>query len=343
MAAPITDDVVVDDRLLRAFSLPRDATATRVSERVVRVRSRSTRDVEAGGVDVDVALKTWEPADGAHAHVEAALLAALAGRTGPALRVQTLLGKVFDDEGAVTLATRWEPGVKRGYADIDDDTWHALGRALAALHTAFDHVTDVSGLPEVPDLVAVVVARDLVAERQQLLDHQRAVRARGGDRFARFFDDRLRLLEAHGAASQKRPPSRESGLLHNDYNEHNYLFVDGRAPMILDVERAARGPRELEVVRCLNHLPLVAPARAARFVAGYRSLRALDPGVVAWCVDVSLVAHAVKHWPVERWLQGKDGADALLDGMAALTTSLAAPSAASALRQFFADALAGAP
>jgi len=67
-------------------------------------------------------------------------------------------------------------------------------------------------------------------------------------------------------------------------------------------------------VRSLNHLPLVAPAHASAFVAGYRRRRPLDAEGLRWAIDRSLLEHAIKSWPLEHWLADVPGADAALAG-----------------------------
>lgn len=47
--------------------------------------------------------------------------------------------------------------------------------------------------------------------------------------------------------------------IHNDYNQFNYLFTGTLPPLIVDWEASIGAPREYELVRCLNHLPLEAP------------------------------------------------------------------------------------
>jgi hypothetical protein len=178
-----------------------------------------------------------------------------------------------------------------------------------------------------PDVVAAARARDLAAEARTIEAHRERVGAR-----TRAFDDsfalRLRLLAAHGPGAASLPVVIDAAegrlpVVHNDYNENNYLFVDDGGLVILDWDRAARAPPEFDVVRCLNHLPLVAPTHAQAFVRGYRTRRALRADVVSWAVDVALTAHAVKHWPVERFLAGEADAPALLEGFAPMLRAFA--------------------
>ncbi len=312
----------------RRWDLGDDAVCVPVSSRVTRV----TR----GGVDV--ALKLFAAGDARAARAEHALLERLAAHPDPRVRVQRLVPArgvetlVELDDASLAFATEWAPGHKRSYDALDGETWAALGAALAALHDALGD-DNALGLP---DVVADAAARDLAAERARIVADGAAVVAAGGARYAPIFDARLRLIDESGPGSFGAPPAdtARAGPLHNDYNVHNFLFDAGHAaPLVLDFDRAACGPRELEVVRCLNHLPLVAPSFARRFVAAYVAVRPLRRALLPWAVDVALVAHAVKHWPAERFLAGAPGAVEMLDGIAAMTEALAGGRAA--LRAFF--------
>jgi Ser/Thr protein kinase RdoA (MazF antagonist) len=171
-----------------------------------------------------------------------------------------------------------------------------------------------------PRLSAKIRSRDLAAERNLLLQE----RARAdSDELRQYFDDRLVLFEERAGLALSSFPDGIERPVHNDYNQYNYLFDVTPPPIILDWDRAIAAPREFEVVRCLNHLPVVASESARRFLDAYRGVRPLDQRRLAWAVDAALTEHALKHWPVERWRRGEPGASEQLSGTMALVRALA--------------------
>lgn len=245
----------------------------------------------------DVAVKR-----GDHVELEAALLAHLGAATDPRYRVQELV-RVDGD----ALVTRWIDGVHKSYTEIARDEWGALGRELAALHDRLDaYDGPIAKLSQRPrDLDGERAALEALAVHAELAAHVRA---------------QIAMLEECGPRARIMPADRERPI-HDDYNQFNYLF-DGRTPpVILDWEGAIGAPREYEVVRCMNHLPLVGREMADAFVGGYRGERALDAAKLAWAVDAALTEHAVKRWPLERWIAG--GARGPLPGSVAVLRALA--------------------
>lgn len=117
------------------------------------------------------------------------------------------------------------------------------------------------------------------------------------------FDARRALLDAYGERAREGVP-RQQRPIHNDYNVHNYLFRDDAPRIILDWEASVGAPREYEVVRCLDR-PLVRPNAARRFLNGYMSQRPLERAKIRWAIDATLTMHALKHWPVRAWIDGK--------------------------------------
>jgi len=258
----------------------------------------------------DLAIKFFMPGEDAMARAEAALLAHVGATPNPHYRAQRLLRTragepLLDVDGLLVLVTAFQEGTQHRYHELNDEHWRALGCALAALHTTLDTAT--FSLPSLQDKLATL---DVLSELERLTKDQAAAEARDdGAVFVDFFSDRAWLVRERGPRCLSRLYDIQTWApIHNDYNENNYLFVDGMPPFILDWDRALCAPREYDVVRCLNHLPLVAPASALAFLAGYRQLRPLDPRLLQWSVDAALVSHAVKHWPVERWLKGEPGA-----------------------------------
>jgi Ser/Thr protein kinase RdoA (MazF antagonist) len=282
------------------------AALAEVSENVVR----------AG----DLAIKTFVAADFDRAEREAALLAHLAaapvGYRVPVL-VRTLDGApcARTADGALVAMT-WCDGHKQRYTEITEPEWFALGNELAALHARLD---DFPGsLPRASEI-------RLDAERDAMVASRARARAKDPARgdIGRYLDARLALLDARGLRGLRAPPGVELPI-HNDYNQHNYLFDGTLPPLILDWEGAIAATREYEVVRCLNHLPLVAPAHATAFLAGYRERRPLDPEGLPWAIDRSLLEHALKSWPLDRWLADVPGADAALAGSMEVLHALSA-------------------
>ncbi len=299
---------------------------------VTHLGEASENVVHVGSDAGELAVKVFAAADSETAGREAALLLALAPPDAR-YRVQTLVptsgGELFahTSDGAI-LVTRWHQAEKKAYTSIVEAEWRVLGSELAALHTRLDDFTGT--LPRASEIVI-----DLDAERAAIEAARSRATAKDPARapiFCRYLDARRSLLDARGARGLRAPTVPELPI-HNDYNQHNYLF-DGRLPpIILDWEGAIAAPREYEVVRCMNHLPLVAAAHASAFVSGYRSVRDLDPIGLRWAVDRSLLEHAVKSWPLERWLAGLPGAERALAGSMEVLQAL--HDGVAALERFF--------
>ncbi|MEX1369316.1 MAG: phosphotransferase [Nannocystaceae bacterium] len=293
-----------------------------------------------------LAVKVFEAGQGSAAQAEALLLRYLGADRGDlrgaGYRVPQLVSSAAGDPTLVlgerrVLVTRWVEGTHRAYRDIDADGWSELGQTLAALHARLD---DAPALP-LPSLGGQLRSRSLEAERQTLLQHERLVQGSNDEGAAvlrSMLADRRVLLERYVPRSLAAPPPDVERPIHNDYNVHNYLFDDSGPPIILDWERAMLAPREYEVCRCLNHLPLVAPRVAWAFVQGYLRRRSLDPEHIDWALHAAVGTHALKHWPVEAWLRREPGAAARLGGMAEIVRAFV--EGADGLRSF-ADELRG--
>jgi Ser/Thr protein kinase RdoA (MazF antagonist) len=270
---------------------------TRVSENVVRTST--------------LAIKAFGAAEIERAEREAALLAHL-NRESADYRVPSVVSTLDGAPCARTpdgalVVMKWCDGHRKVYTTITEPEWSALGNELAALHTRLD---------DFPGSLLRPTKIDLDAERDAISASRAGARAKDparGELIGRYLDARLALLDGYGLRGSRSPPGAELPI-HNDYNQHNYLFDGKLPPVILDWEGAIAATREYEVVRCLNHLPLVAPTHAAAFVAGYRQRRPLEPEGLRWAIDRSLVEHALKSWPLERWLADLPGADAALFG-----------------------------
>jgi Ser/Thr protein kinase RdoA (MazF antagonist) len=261
-----------------------------------------------------LAVKRFTADDVDLANREAGLLAVLAP-ADPRYRVQSLLQTgdaaplAFLEDDAAVLVTHWCRGSMKVYTDIAEAEWHALGTELGALHMRLTMFT--GSLPRASELVV-----DLTAEGEKIAGIRGRVASREPTRSAeigRYLDARLALLDAYGERGATPPPGPEHPI-HNDYNQYNYLFDDRLPPIILDWEGAIAAPQAYEVVRCLNHLPLVAPTHATAFVNGYRSVRPLDRDTLRWAVDRCLLEHAIKNWPLEQLLAGASHAEQALAG-----------------------------
>ena len=163
-------------------------------------------------------------------------------------------------------------------------------------------------------LSEIIRGRDPAAGERATIDGQRAAALAHdpaqAERGALLRRPAPALRRARRALRADLRPSDDERPIHNDYNQFNYLFRPARPPLILDWEGAIGAPREYEVVRCLNHLPLVAPAQARRFLDGYLERRRLRPRAAARGRSTRRSTdHALKHWRLEGWLRGDPGAD----------------------------------
>jgi Ser/Thr protein kinase RdoA (MazF antagonist) len=288
---------------------------------VDRVKANVLRVASSAG---ELAVKLFELGQRHEAERETDLLVHLQPPDA-AYRVQRLLRTAGDEavaelSGHRVVVTDWIAGQFKVYTAITDTEWHALGKQLGALHVRLQ----TFGSARMQSLTALLHTRDFGIERASIAGLRDLVPEGMRD----HVDTMLAALDAHGAATLAKDDLVEHPI-HNDYNQFNYVF-DGRLPpVILDWEGAIIAPQAYEVVRCLNHLPLVAPDHARAFMTGYREIRALDAAALAWAVDASLVDHALKRWPIDRFLAGHADAEAsvrrsaevlrvLVEGIAAL-------------------------
>lgn len=274
-------------------------------------------------------LKGYALGDLGRAELEARLLLHLAAHPSPAYRTPTPLraagGGVLhraDRPGPFGwLATRWLAGEKRSWHDFSEADWRALGAALAALHGALAEVPAPGlGAAAPPSIVRRLRAVDPAQEQDRLVEHAaQALRRRDVPAGARrYFAGRQRILEAatrrlldlRRAAPEPPGPSAQPALseqlLHNDFNQYNFLFAEGLPVAVLDWERACLGPAEYEVVRCINVACLSYPERAAAFLDAYAATRPLSLAGLRFGVAAFLLEQAAKHWPVAAWLDGRD-------------------------------------
>lgn len=285
----------------------------------------SARVTRMSGADSDVVIKVFGADEILRARTEVALLQRVAATKSPWFRGQQLLltateAPSFHLDGHPVLVTRFQAGIKKKYSELSAYEWGTLGTALAALHDALEGL-DPAALP-LPSLHHSLAHLDVPGEIQRLAQDRKLVQEREGSRyFDSFFDARALLLRERGTRCRDHIIDGWTPI-HNDYNENNYLFTVGLPPLIIDWDRAIIGIREYEVVRCLNHLPLLAPHLALAFIDGYRARHPLRGEALAWSVDASFVSHALKHWPVGLCLRGEDGARDRLVAMAEMVDVL---------------------
>lgn len=294
----------------------------------------------------EVAVKTFAAADRARGEWEACVLAFLGeGPASPDIRVQTLVptrdGAAWagQPDGGCVLVTQWETGRYRAYDTYATHEWAALGRGLGALHARLDAMPG-----QAPQTLSARLAHiDPAVERAKLELAERPLPSHpriDAAWVARYLALCREMLAAcYPGAIEGFPTDDTQRPIHNDYNQFNYLFGDALPPLVIDWEASIGAPREFEVVRCLNHLPLQAPALARAFVHAYRERRPLRAGHMRWAVDVACLMHATKHWVLQGWLDGLPGFDQRLLGAMEMVTLLAR--GRERLGAFFVDTIEG--
>ncbi|WP_448168377.1 phosphotransferase enzyme family protein [Burkholderia ambifaria] len=303
------------DEIRDAYALGRSDAPRQVSERVWYLPA------DSGGV----AVKLYALEHHARAAREAAVLAHLERHGDARVRVQTLKrttagASLWTGQDSHAMLTRWEAGQFRTYDTFSPAEWNALGASLAALHLSLDRLH----LPSLDTIRARLTAIDADAVRRSLLDaRDRAHAIDGGADLRRYVDLALRMLERYYPGSLDAFPADDpQHPIHNDYNQFNYLFTGTLPPLILDWEASIGAPREYELVRCLNHLPLEAPHLAAAFVRAYGRVRPVNPAHLAWAVDAACLQHALKLWVVQGWLDDPSRFASHLSGAVTMASAM---------------------
>ncbi|WP_233238799.1 phosphotransferase enzyme family protein [Bordetella sp. LUAb4] len=284
LSADVLDEIYVAYGLSPGMATTR---ASRVSERVWRFSTAK------GGV----AVKFYGQDQLVRARKETALVAYLNTQADHRFRVQTLLrttagAPLWLGPHARAMVTAWAPGATRTYDTYTLAEWAALGASLASLHLSLDQYP--AAMPDT--LLARLAAFDIDEIRRELGQAEK-------HGLQTYVDACLRLIDQHYAGSLAGFPTDDPQRpIHNDYNQFNYLFGETLPPLVLDWEASIGAPREYEVVRCLNHLPLEAPASAAAFVQAYLRWRPLRIERMAWAVDAASLQHALKRWMLQGWL-----------------------------------------
>ncbi|WP_176047894.1 phosphotransferase [Burkholderia sp. BCC1644] len=304
------------DEIRDAYALGRSEAPRRVSERVWHLPTGS-----GGGV----AVKLYASGHHARGTKEAAVLAHLETHGDTRFHVQTLKRTtsgepLWTGQGSHAMLTRWEAGQFRTYDTFSPAEWDALGASLAALHLSLERLH----LPSLDTIHARLTAIDADAVRRSLLDALN--HARSNDNAAnlrRYVDLALRMLDRYYPGSIDAFPAEDpQHPIHNDYNQFNYLFTGTLPPLILDWEASIGAPREYELVRCLNHLPLEAPPLAEAFVRGYQRVRPVNPARIAWAVDAACLQHALKLWVVQGWLDDPSRFASHLSGAVTMASAM---------------------
>ncbi|WP_423378952.1 phosphotransferase enzyme family protein [Burkholderia sp. LMG 32019] len=318
------------DEILNAYALSRSGPPRQVGERVWHLPT------DDGGV----AVKLYALAHQARAAKEAAVLAHFETHGDARFHVQVLKrtaagAPLWTGANAHAMLTRWETGQFRTYDTFSPAEWDALGASLAALHLSLERLH----LPQIDTIRARLAAIDADGVRRSLLDALDRARSNdGAGNLRRYVDLALRMLDRYYPGSIDAFPADDpQHPIHNDYNQFNYLFTGTLPPLILDWEAAIGAPREYELVRCLNHLPLEAPHLAEAFVRAYRRTRPVDPARIAWAVDAACLQHALKRWIVQGWLDDPARFASHLNG--AVTMASAMVDARERLVDFFSRCL----
>lgn len=315
------DQAAFFDTIRQAYALGRIHTPPRkLSERVWHLSTDSG----------DFAVKRYAPEHGARASKEAAILAHLQTQVDARFRVQTLRRTATNEALYIgadfhALLTHWETGRFKTYDTFTLAEWEALGMSLAALHLRLDGLRLSSPDMSFDTIHARLAALDFDEIRQSLHDALTQSQSKQNtDKLHLYVDVALRLIDAHyPGALAAFPHDDPQAPIHNDYNQFNYLFADTLPPVIVDWEAAIGAPREYELVRCLNHLPIEAPQLAEAFVRAYVRVRPVRPECVAWAVDAACLQHALKLWVVRGWLDDPARFAAHLNGAVTMATAMA--------------------
>ncbi len=319
---------VTFDEIRGAYDLGRGGPPTQVSERVWHLPTSS---------GAGVAVKLYALEHRARAVKETAVLAHLETHGDTRFHVQTLKrtrsgASLWSGQNSHAMLTRWEAGQFKTYDRFSPTEWDALGASLAALHLSLERLH----LPSPDTIRARLTSIDADAVRRSLLDalDRADANVTGAANLRRYVDLALRMLDRYYPGSIDAFPADDpQHPIHNDYNQFNYLFTGALPPLILDWEASIGAPREYELVRCLNHLPLEAPHLAQAFVHAYQRVRPVNPAYIAWAVDAACVQHALKLWIVQGWLDDPSRFASHLNG--AVTMASAMVNARDCLVDFF--------
>ena len=305
--------------LLQAYALGDSGPMQHVHGRVWRLPTS----------DGDIAIKCYAPEHHARALKEASVIAHLNDCLNTPcaypFRVQKLIPTrsgelLWSGEQTHVMASRWEDGHLKTFDHFTLTEWEALGTSLAALHLALESLL----LPGLETLHQRLHAINATAVHQNLLaDESRILHLPESRQLQDYLQRCAQLLDTHLPGSLSQFPADDPQLpIHNDYNQFNYLFNGSQMPVILDWEACIGAPREYELVRCMNHLPLIAPEQARAFIHAYLEIHPLHRSRMCWAVDAACVQHALKRWILQHWLETPQAFNAQLQGAMSMTQLL---------------------
>lgn len=301
--------------LCAAYDITPSGPAVPVTARVWRLPTASG----------DIAIKRHGLDRLEHAQKEAVILAHLLANPDPRFGVPVICptsqgNLVWVGADGPALLTRWAHGTHQTYERFTDADWQSLGASLAALHDRLDSLS----LPGVDTLGTRLHALDPDAARRSLRQALcRASRLGRAQTLRAHVKTCQRLIDTYYEGSVRDFPVQDAQrLIHNDYNQFNYVFGVAPPPVIIDWEAAIGAPRAYELVRCLNHLPLQAPEQARHFVQAYGQVRPVAPAQMAWAVDAACLQHALKPWVLHGWLDDASRFAAHLEGAIRMAATL---------------------
>ncbi|HEY7833242.1 MAG TPA: phosphotransferase [Ktedonobacterales bacterium] len=222
------------------------------------------------------ALRAYRHADLARVEREHALIAAVAVRGIPAVRPVPLPegGTVLAREGRFYALFPFALGRQIARARLGPRALAAMGGFLARLHHALAECQVEGMRPRAMDLDA---GRTLAGIARLLA----VIRARpDGDALDALERLTRQRAEVECAAGASAAPlnALPFQVIHGDYQEENLFFSDGSVSAIIDWDQAYLAPRAWEVVRVLDLVCRLDPARCRAFLAGYRAGHTLPAG-----------------------------------------------------------------
>lgn len=224
------------------------------------------------------ALRAYRYAKRAPVEREHALIAQVAARGIPAVRPVPLLegGTVLERGGRFYALFPFAPGRHIARARLGPRALAAMGGFLAKLHCALAECSPEGMRPRNLDMDAT---RTLEGIAQLLAVIHSKPERDAADALA------LEQLASRRAAVVRTPGAPATPLavlpfqtIHGDYQEGNLFFQENQVSAIIDWDQAYLAPRAWEVVRVLDLVCRLDPARCRAFLAGYRAGHTLSAG-----------------------------------------------------------------
>jgi Ser/Thr protein kinase RdoA (MazF antagonist) len=209
---------------------------------------------------------------------EHAVIAYVRARGVPAVVPLPLPGgeTVLERDGRFFALFPWAPGQQVRRAAVGSEEATAMGAGLGRLHRAIAGFP-VAGLPRRP---GEDDRRDTLARMDRLEDAIRAAAPAdplAAVALARLAGQRAYLERLPGPDGRRPgpPPAQPAQPIHGDYQESNLFFARGRVSAVIDWDQTALARPAWEVVRALDLVFGFESGRCGRFVAAYRTERAL--------------------------------------------------------------------